>query len=58
MSSINLKDRFVSFAQGTVFQRPSTASKAIKKNPPLVNKFTRFNKLFQQPINNEIEEQA
>lgn len=37
-SSINLRSRYVSFANGTVFQRPSTASKAIKKMPPLVNR--------------------
>lgn len=42
-SSINLRSRYVSFANGTVFQRPSTASKAIKKMPPLVNRQGRGN---------------
>ena len=37
-SSTNLRSRYVSFANGTVFQRPSTASKVIKKMPPLVNR--------------------
>ena len=51
-TSVNLKERTVSFAQAPLFQQPSGASEAIKESPPLVNRSTKLNKLFVQPINN------
>jgi hypothetical protein len=50
-TSVNLKERTVSFAQAPLFHQPSGASEAIKENPPLVNKSTKLNKLFVHPIN-------